>query len=307
MKNRYLCLVTAISAFLWWGNGNAFAIEISRITAPPTLVYSPDAVVQSSGRISLANEGYTGPYVVTFTQLSLLPAPASPAEGLVYGLFYPDTAPTNELSLDGTPAAQSETLTGSFPPGWAGKNRTLDIGFTARVFPSSLPPPGTYTARITASLYKSSYPATGSPSDTMIFTVTVTVRSITDLSLVPVGAPFSIPSTTASMAFGTLVANASRSVDLMVRSNVRYSFSFMSVHGGALANDTDGMLLSYDIAAEGFPLTLQPGIPSLQFLNSTPTYSASKRYELSVTIAAFEDFPTEGTYSDFITITVLAP
>jgi hypothetical protein len=285
----------------------AFALTFKSVTAPATLVYSPDAIVQTTGRIRVVHDSYSGPFCVVLTQLSLLPAPVAPAEGLSYALYQPDTSPTYRLSLDGAPTNSTEVLTGSFATNPSYKRPFVDLGFAVFAYPSTLPPPGTYTATIRANLYASDFPATGAPSDTTTFAVTVTVSSVTDISIVPTGASFSVASTAANLSFGVLSANATRALDLLVRANVRYSLSLVSANGGALSNQADGSLIGYSLAASGSVVPLQAGVASFVGVNADATYSRPAKYGISVSIRPFADFPVEGTYSDLVTVNVIAP
>lgn len=306
MKYGYTRALSALMLTLLAAQG-AVALTFKSVTAPAALIYSPDANVQATGRIRVVHDAYSGPFCVVLTQLSLLPAPVAPAEGLSYALYQPDTSPTYRLSLDGAPTNSTEVLTGNFAANPSSKRPFIDLGFAAFAYPSTLPPPGTYTATIRANLYASDYPPTGAPTDTTTFAVTVTVSSVTDISIVPTGSPFSVASTTANLSFGVLSANATRALDLLVRANVRYSLSLVSSNGGALANQADGSLIGYSLAAAGLPVSLQAGVASFIGVNAVATYSKPAKYGLSVSIRPFADFPVEGTYSDLVTVNVIAP
>jgi hypothetical protein len=283
----------------------AGALSIKSIQAPAALVYSPDGTAQTTSRVRVMHDGVPGDFCVVFTQLSLVPVSVAPAESLTYGLYWPDTSPTYRLALDGMPANANEVLSGTFLD--TSKKPFMDLGFAILVSSATMPPPGTYTATILASLYPMRYPVSGMPTDTQTFTVTVTVPSLTDLSIVPSGSPFSVSSTNASLSFGVLKAGATHSLDLMVRSNVRYSVSLLSANGGSLANSADGSLVGYDLLADGIAVTLAPGVASVIALNAPATYSKPVARGITIRIRDFSDFPVEGTYMDSITVNVSAP
>ena len=298
--------LVALGLFLAAATAGASALSIKHLFKVPPLTYSPDSVVQGSSTVRVSNEGYIGPFAVVMTQLSLSPVRAAPAEQLRYGMYQPSASPSYKLAIDGSPSGSTELLLGSFPAGSA-KNAFIDLGFAALVSPLSLPPPGTYTASLRADLYASSYPVSGAPVDSFIFNVVVTVGSNFDVSVQPAGSAFSVQATSGSMAFGTLHGGDMRSLDILVRSNVGYSLAITSANGGALGNRQDGSLLGYDATVGGTALVLEPGVPASLAAGAPATFSAARRYTLAVTIRPFVDMPTEGDYSDTLTLTLTAP
>ncbi len=297
------CLYAALSVF---AISFPSALSLKNITAPATLVYSPDSIVETTASIRVAHDAYLGPFSVVLTQISLVPASDPSAETLSFGLYKPDTSPTYRLSLNGFPANETEVLSGAFDSANS-KKPFMSLGFAVIVSPSSLPPPGNYVATIRADLYASAFPVSGGAVDTDTFTVTVSVPALTDLSIVPGGGGFSSSMTTADVSFGTITAGASRGVDIRVRSNVHYSVSLVSANGGMLVNALDGGGISYTLAADGVPVSLPKGLASIVSLNAPPTWSNPSVSAISVTINPFSEFPVEGTYSDLITVNVTAP
>jgi hypothetical protein len=283
------------------------ALTIKSIQAPAALTYSPDQSVQTTSRVRIWHDGYSGSFGIVFTEISFAPAPATASQKLSYGLYYPDTAPTYRLSLGGNPSSASEMIVGYFPPPSETKKPYVDAGFAVIVSPSTMPAAGTYTATIRADLYHSGYPVTGAPVDSLSFSVVVTVPSIADLSIVPKGSAFSASSTSATLSFGVMSAGESRDVDLLVRSNVRYSVSLSSASGGALREATSGETIPYTMTANGVPLALSAGSVGYAALNADPTFGVPKVYALAATIGSFSRLPMEGTYTDLITVNVLGP
>lgn len=283
------------------------ALTIKNIQAPAALTYSPDQSVQTTARVRVWHDGYSGTFGIVFTEISFSPAPGSSSQKLSYGLYVPDTAPTYRLSLGGNPASASEMIVGYFPPPSETKKPYVDAAFAVIVSPETMPAPGTYTATIRADLYHSGYPVTGAPVDSLSFPVVVTVPSIADLSIVPKGSAFSVSSTNATLSFGVMTAGSSRDVDLLVRSNVRYSVSLSSSSGGALREATSGETIPYTLTSNGVPLVLAAGSAGYAALNADPTFGVPKVYALAVAIGAFSRLPIEGTYTDLITVNVLGP
>ncbi len=283
------------------------ALTIKNIQSPAALIYSPDRSVQTTGRVRVWHDGYSGSFGIVFTETSFAPAPGTASQKLSYGLYVPDTAPTYRLSLTGNPSAASEMIVGYFPPPSETKKPYVDAGFAVIVSPATMPAPGTYTATIRADLYHSGYPPTGAPVDSLSFSVVVTVPSIADLSIVPKGSAFSVSSTNATLSFGILSAGSSRDIDLLVRSNVRYSVSLNSSSGGSLLEATSGETVPYTLTVNGAPLVLSAGSAGYAALNADPTFGVPKVYALAVTIGSFSRLPIEGTYTDLITVNVLGP
>ncbi|MEI6875240.1 MAG: hypothetical protein WCL50_08950, partial [Spirochaetota bacterium] len=133
----------------------------------------------------------------------------------------------------------------------------------------------------------------------------VIVGSVSDLSVVRTGGKFSTTSTSQSLSFGTIVPNASKGADLIVRSNVSYGLSLISAKGG-LANADDGSLIGYTLSSNGTAHSLPAGVP-VSIATAGPTYSGLARYALLATITGYGDMPTEGSYSDTLTIIMTAP
>jgi hypothetical protein len=157
-------------------------------------------------------------------------------------------------------------------------------------------------------LYKSAYPPTGSSVSSKSFTVTVVVGSTCNLSVVTTGSSFSLSSTSQALAFGNLTPNDTRGSDLVVRSNVTYNLSIVSAKGWALANSSDSTsLVGYTLTSNKSALSLVQGLSSTIVTGATATYSSLARYALVFTISAFSGLPTEGDYSDTLTVTLASP
>jgi hypothetical protein len=242
---------------------------------------------------------------VVFTQLALTPSPSSAAEAPSFGLYEGASSPTKALALDGAPSTADELLSGGFAEG-SPETATAALDFSAILSPAPLPAPGSYIASFRARLYASAYPPAGEAVDSATFSVSIQVDSHFDISIGGQGSAFSLFSTNHSLDFGSLAANDSRSADILVRSNVGYSLSIASVRGGALANTHDGSLLAYTLSANGLPLDLGSGLPASLAVGASATYGSFERYRIVVTISNFAELPSEGDYTDMLTITLMA-
>jgi spore coat protein U-like protein len=277
---------------------------ISQGPADATMSFSPTVMVQASSSIVLAAGGYKGRGCVVFTELTRSPPLSLPAKNIDYGLFSENGS--LQLSTNGSPASAQETLEVTFPSNAKPKDR-FTLLFLVEVFPTSLPPSRTHTITLRADLYAHAYPPSGPIADSVNFTVNVQVNTYYDVSVVPSGGAFSLSSTTATLAFGTLAANATRGADILVKSNVSYTLSLTSASGGALVNVSDGTRLAYSLTANGSIISLPAGTRKAVASGVSPGFGTPTRYALVVTVLPYAILPNTGAYSDTITVTLAAP
>ncbi|MDP3176863.1 MAG: hypothetical protein Q8M76_03095 [Spirochaetaceae bacterium] len=292
-----------IASIFSFGRGAALTITTAGNVAG---TYSPNNTVTKTHTMRVKCGGTIGDFCVVLTQTSLTPATVPPAEGLTYEIWTPSASPLYQLSLDGTPDASTEVLSGNFPVG-STANTTVTLRMATKILPSTIPAPGTYVATIRADLYASAYPPSGAVQSTRTFTVTVTVGSFFDVSVVASGGAFLRTSTTGSMAFGTIIENDFRALDIVVRTNVGYGLSLRSTRGSAMRNASDGSLLPYILSFNGGDITLPAGSTVSVVTGAIATYGATKSYPVIVTIPPFLDLPTDGNYSDTVTIVLSSP
>lgn len=269
-----------------------------------SITYSPDANAQASGKVVVKKGTYTGGvFSVVFTLVSLSPA-SSPS--LSYAAYAPAATLANQLSLTGAPTGPSQVLTGTFASN-AKSNTTITLDFAFVVMPATLPPPGTYVATIDESLYGTSYLPTGTAYSSNTLTVTVTVGAHYDVSVVPTGNSFSLTSTSQALDFGSLSQGSTLGADILVRANVSYSLSLSSANSGSLVDVVDPTsLVGYSLMSNGVGYSLSPG-PALIAGGAAATFGSPQRYALAFTILPLPTFPTAGTYTDTITITLSSP
>jgi hypothetical protein len=274
-------------------------------TAPfdPYLSYSPASASAASDSLVIESNGHVGAVCVVFTWISTAPTPGAPQRAPDYGLFSADGS--SRLSVDGAPAGAYETLSGVFPPGTKPKD-SIQLDFLAEIFPTTLPPMGSYSVTFRAALYAKAYPPSGPVAASAYFTVTISVGRVYALSVAQSGGPFSQLSTTGVLAFGDLREGAARGADILVRANTLYDLSLLSSHSGAFANATDGTLLGYSLTSNGYAVDLSRGAALLAAGAAGSNYWDPSRYALVATILSFGAMPTEGSYSDTITIVLSA-
>jgi hypothetical protein len=272
-------------------------------TSGMALAYSPNASIQASGMVTVNNGSKTADsvaYCVVFTL-------TNPGQQGGMSIAVANAATGSVLSLSGAPANASQTLSGYFPSGTsANSNQVYTI--LATVAPSPIPAPGTYSATIVETLYRgSAYPPSGSAVDTNTLTLTITVGSFYDVSVVPSGSSFSLSSTSQSLAFGALAAGQQLGADILVRTNVSYTLSLSSANKGILANSGDPTSsVAYSLSSNGSSLSLNPG-PAVAASGAAATYANSARYAILITISSLASNPSAGAYTDTITVSLASP
>lgn len=301
-------LALILAACLAASGGPAAAASLSFVrnatTSNLALSYSPDATVQASGTVTVKKGSFAGgAFCVVLTLTSL--TQGSP-EGLSYAMYAPAASLANRLSLDGSPTSPSQVLQGSFAATDSSK-ATLSLDYAFVVDPSTLPPPGSYVATINESLYASTYLPSGPVLASNTLKVTVSVGADYDVSVVPRGSSFSLASTAQALNFGSLSPGESLGADILVRSNVSYSLLLSSANLGSLVNPADPTsLVAYSFTSQGAVLGLASG-PAAVASGAAATYSTPARYAVDATILPFSGFPSAGSYSDTITITLSSP
>ncbi len=288
----------------------AFSASIKNImnlanasTSSLALTYSPDGLATVSGTVIVNNgtqAANNAPFCVVFT----LTNPGAQG-GLSFSLV--NQANGDTLSLSGSPASSTQVLSGTFAQGTrANTNQTFTVSF--QVNPTNLPAPGSYVATIREDLYSgSTYPPAGSVLDTNTLTVTVTVGSHYDVSVVPTGSTFALATTSQALSFGNLSAGQALGADILVRSNVSYSLALSSANLGSLTNLVDpASAIAYGLKSNGSSLSLNPG-PAYLAQAAAATFSVPLRYSLLVTIQPLPDNPSAGTYTDTLTVILTAP
>jgi len=270
--------------------------------------YTLDSELVIQATFTVRHRGAASSYFVTFSagqSGSFDPRFAATTGGatLSYQLYDSSIARNILKDLSATPAPQ-EVLSGSFPDdsGWSSQ----DLSFVVVVPPGQFPQAGMYQDTITLTLYSGTLDSYAQKAQ-RTFRVSVTMPSITELSLVPPGAPFNASSTSSTLNFGILETGKTQVIDVLVRSNQLYSLSLVSQFGNALRiiDPTDTSEVPLQITINGNPVTLTPNVSYLVVTSASPTPYAGTRYALSFTIQD-ADFPTSGDYSCVLTFTLQA-
>jgi hypothetical protein len=271
------------------------------ITNPAPITYSPDIEMNAGGSIRVKNNNWDKAFCVAFTAVTL-------AGGVIgYDLKKPYPIPSFLLSKTGTATNTDQVLSGAFVPDDRNSTKkTLTYAIVTN--PGYLPVPGTYTVNMTVKLYASSLPTTTAVA-IRTASFSIVVNNSFDVAVVAVDAPFSISSTTANLSFGIFAEGDSKSIDVIVRSNVIHNLALSSAKGWKLANTDplDTSTAAYSITSNNTPLSLTAGSAAPITSGGAATAVSGKVYRLAFTLLPFIELPTEGSYADTLTLVVSAP
>lgn len=225
---------------------------------------------------------------------------ASGGNTLNYAL-YTTSAMTYQLKAP-TVAIANEVISGSL----AGQNsQIVPLSFIFYIPPGQVVPPGTYTDRIVFSVYPA-YNSTGTPDTTVTVTFSVVVAAGAAISIVPTGGAFNSSAPQLTMDFGTLQTGAAKSCDVLIQQNNNCTVNYSSANNGVLKQSSPSVTdeIPYTVSASGLSIELtQPN--SITLAPGVSPQPNGNRFPVTVTIGTVGN-PAAGTYSDQITITVVA-
>lgn len=200
-----------------------------------------------------------------------------------------------------TTATANEVMSGSL----SGQSQVVPLSFVFFIPPGQVVPPGTYTDRVTVSVYRA-YNSTSSPYDTRTITLTVTVRADAAVSIVPTGSAFNSSSPNLNLDFGTLAPGQTRNCDVLIKKNSDCTVSFSSDNNGVLkaVPTPTADQIPYTASAAGIAVDLAHS-GSTVLPGGIPAGPDGNRYPVTVTIGNY-GVVAAGTYQDRITLTVVA-
>jgi hypothetical protein len=224
----------------------------------------------------------------------------SGGNALNYAL-YTSSAVTFQLKAP-TTATANEVISGSV----AGQSsQVIPLSFIFYIPPGQVVPPGTYTDRITFSVYPA-YNSTGPPDTTVTITFSAVVAAGAAVSIVPTGSSFNSSAPQLTLDFGTLQTGQAKSCDVLIKQNNYCTVNYSSANSGVLKQvptpTTDQ--IPYTLSSSGMYLNLaQPG--SIMLGPGVSPQPDGNRYPITITIGTVGN-PAAGTYQDEITISVVA-
>lgn len=213
------------------------------------------------------------------------------------------TTSAMNYALKEPPAAiATEVLSGSLP---GPSGQVVPLSFVFFIPPGQVVPPGSYTDRITVSIYDA-YNSVGAPQATRTITIRATVIAGAAVSIVPTGAPFNAGRPQYTLNFGLLSTGQQQSCDVLIKQNNNCTVFYSSANRGVLRQvpvpTTDQ--IPYSLMAAGVTLDLsQPG--SIALPPGISPGPDGSRYPVTITIGSVGN-ATAGTYEDQVTITVQA-
>jgi spore coat protein U-like protein len=310
MNFKALWRASAIAVPLILAAGHLWCQTWTVSVSSPAASYSLTGNAEASGTVTLkrSSTGKTASaFYVVFKLLSLSSTAPSGGESLSYGL-YKSSSSTTALSLTGSPSSADQVLSGSIAAGSASGS----VSYVLRVSNSTFPAAGTYTAKISATVYKGSYSSSGKKTTrgSATITATVTVGKIASVAVVG-GASDSFSFTSSAsnpnytLSLGNLTAATTGSAYILVLSNSTYSLSLTSTNKSFLVNSSDSSAIGYTVTVNSgstYSLTAATTIVS----GASATYGTAARYKLLFRISSFGSNPSAGTYMDTITVTVAA-
>ena len=307
MRRAVLCMAALWSA-LGLRQVEAQTFRFLSNTASVTGSYSADTGLTLVRTETIRHRQAASSYIVTFppgqsgsfTNRQL----RSGANALQYQVYDNLTARNVLKDLTAGPTSV-EVLSGSFVASgstWTTQNQS----FTIYVPAGQAPPAGTYTDSLTLGLYPGTAAAPGTRADTLPYTVSVTVTKALAISLVPHNAPYDAASTALTLDFGTLSTSGVMSADLVAKSNAVYSVRVSSANGGLLVTTGSADTVPYVFRVNGTPVALPAGAAQIIATGAPATPSGGTVYLFGFTIGNV-GWPSDGTYTDVLTISATAP
>lgn len=301
MKARIILLIFLCAAF------NSYAtLTLSSVKYWTSEVYNTSTGFEISQNIKIRHSGDAEDYFITISPgISGDPhnRRAEDWSGLGTSYFLYNN-PAEKIALKDLSASpdESEVISGSFI---SGSNHTKVLRYYLAIPPGNFPPAGYFTDSFTISLYSGTLDSYTLVSSANV-SFAIQVNQEIDFSLVSSGGTFDITQTSKTLDFGILSAGQQKAMDILVRSNLKYSVDFTSKNGGVLkrsdvwSNDS----VPYSCTINGAPITLSAW-QAVEVINGSPTSGDGTRYELLFTIEDFWDI-SDGPYEDTIQITVSA-
>ena len=242
----------------------------------------------------------SGDYFVTFS----VPASGARSRRLVFGSselayqIYP--TPTSPVSLKDFPDVNAgEVLIGRFGDG----DVQHVLEFCVRMVNQVWLPPGSYSDSVILRLFSGTIES-AIEVESQLVSLQREVTESTDLALVNNGGVFVPGRNLATLDFGLIEQEVTRSIECVVRSNVGYGMSFASDGGGQLTH-AKGFHIPYTLSIDGAVVPLVLGGESMLHSGFSSTVDTGRSHGLSVNLHPQPD-QAAGDYADNIRISIWA-
>jgi spore coat protein U-like protein len=288
------------------GSQCGLSLSVSNVN----LVWSMNLPTQQITFTVRKSRGMPCSYLVTFSRGSASNynsrAMTSGSSTLRYQL-YGDSSLTSVLKDYPDFTTHNEVIAGSFG---GGPNHSQSLTYYLQIplnlaTTPRLKPSGNYVDTFVMKIFRDQTHLS-SPEDTQSVQLRTLIPKNIELSLVPSGSSFNSGSTMQALNFGTLIAGATRSLDMRVLTNAGYVVTVSSQNNGVLKHSVPGVTttIPYQLSVNGVPKNLSSS-------QSQPVQVASGSGQTTVdgavnTIDVRIDDVTNkmaGNYSDIITVT----
>ena len=208
--------------------------------------------------------------------------------------------PTSSIPLRDFPDVRAgEVLIGRFGSG----DVQHVLEFTVRMANQVWLPPGNYSDSFVLRLFSGTIDNCVEVESQLV-SLQREISVSTDLSLVNNGGAFVAGTSIATLDFGLIDQEVTRSIECIVKSNVGYNMGFSSDSGGYLSHH-NGFRIPYTLSVDGLVLPLASGGESLLNSGYSATVLSGRPHSLSIRLSP-DDNQAAGDYSDNIRISIWA-
>ena len=295
-----LSLTTANTITLNHSLDSLFSVE-SQATVTQDLIHSGtrSAIVTQTTSIVVFSAGNSND-CQNRTAMSLL------GNTIYYNIYLTDSN-TNHTPLKDAVTYQSspDGMVNDFPVAYISSNQSSQITFsyTLEIPEDQFVPVGVYTDIIVADLYKNS--VSGSPEDSESITISITVESSVNISIVDAGAGYNATTSNYGMDFGTLSEGEFLEADAVARANTTYTISIYSYNGSRMKHETVDEYVPYSLSIDNNSVNVTtPMTPVNAVMNAPLTPSTGTAHPIKVTIDSYGWVPS-GDYEDNLVLEIM--
>lgn len=163
---------------------------------------------------------------------------------------------------------------------------------------------GNYTGNFTVRLYRGTF-SNYTFIDSRQLSANYNAPKKADISVLPVGQPFSVTDTSETLNFGTFSSGDTKNADIRIKTNAGYSLYASSTNNGALKHLSLNSYVPYVAKFNGITLNLSGSAANPQLVKQENGDSPANGFLVpaSITIGSTAGAQS-GSYSDTITLTI---
>lgn len=220
-----------------------------------------------------------------------------------------DSNATNILKAGSEVTSINDVLTGVMP-GYSGNDKQVPLSFwVVRDQTNPWRKSGNYTNNFNVTLYKGTFPNGTFVTSRQVSTNNNAQKRV-DLSIVPPGGVFNLADNTETLDFGLLTTGATKSADIIIKTNNGYRLYASSANNGRMKHLTQNEYIAYTaVFNSNITMNLSNSASNpQQVLSSTGNVtSPASGFVVPVKITIGNTTGAKaGNYSDIITLTVQA-